>query len=114
MLQLVGTSHGDGILTATNREADDVMTVLSAAGVPFVSLTDYCGRLVNAVKVGTVKQAEGLEFKRVLLAHVRGRLLADAPGSMSEAERERRALERPELYVGMTRATDGLWVGTYR
>lgn len=50
--------------------------------------------------------------KQVLLAHVRGRLLADGPASMSEAERERRKLDRRELYVGMTRARDGLWVGT--
>lgn len=108
VLRLVGTSHGDvGILTATNRQADDVMTVLGAAGVPFVSLKDYGGKPVDAVKVGTVKRAKGLEFKQVLLPHVRGRWLADAPASMSETDRERR-----ELYVGMTRARDGLWVGT--
>lgn len=113
VLRLVGTSHGDvGILTATNRQADDVMTVLRAAGVSFVSLKDYGGNAVDAVKVGTVKRAKGLEFKQVLLAHVRGRLLADAPASRSEADRERRELDRRELYVGMTRARDGLWVGT--
>ncbi|WP_031272744.1 3'-5' exonuclease, partial [Curtobacterium sp. B8] len=115
VLRLVGTSRGDvGILTATNPQADDVMTVLRAAGVPFVSLKDYSGKAVDAVKVGTVKRAKGLEFKQVLLAHVRGRLLADAPASLSEADRERRELERRELYVGMTRARDGLWVGAYR
>jgi len=112
VLRLVGTSHGDvGILTATNRQADDVVTVLRAAGVPFVSLKDYGGKPIDAVKVGTVKRAKGLEFKQVLLAHVRGRLLADPPASTSDAERERRELERRELYVGMTRARDGLWVG---
>jgi superfamily I DNA/RNA helicase len=85
------------------------MTALRKADVPFVSLKDYDGKPVDALKVGTVKRAKGLEFKQVLLAHVRGRLLADAPASMSEAERERRDLERRELYVGMTRARDGLW-----
>jgi superfamily I DNA/RNA helicase len=115
VLRLVGTSHGDvGILTATNRQADDVMTVLRAAGVPFVSLKDYGGKPVDAVKVGTVKRAKGLEFKQVLLSHVRGRLLAEAPALISEADRERRELDRRELYVGMTRARDGLWVGAYR
>ncbi|WP_206556280.1 3'-5' exonuclease [Curtobacterium luteum] len=115
VLRLVGTSHGDvGILTATNQQAHDVMTVLRAAGMPCVSLKDYGGKPADAVKVGTVKRAKGLEFKQVLLAHVRRRLLADAPASMSEADRERRELERRELYVGMTRARDGLWVGAYR
>jgi superfamily I DNA/RNA helicase len=115
VLRLVGTSHGDvGILTATNRQADDVMTVFRAAGVPFVSLKDYGGKPVDAVKVGTVKRAKGLEFKQVLFAHVRGRLLADGPVPTSEPDRERRELERRELYVGMMRARDGLWVGVYR
>lgn len=64
--------HGDvGILTATNRQADDVMTVLRTAGVPFVSLKDYRGKQpVDAVKVGPAKRAKGLEFEQVLLAHV--------------------------------------------
>ncbi|MBF4615834.1 hypothetical protein ITJ56_14850 [Curtobacterium sp. VKM Ac-1376] len=115
VLRLVGTSRGDvRILTATNRQADDVMTVLRPAGVRFVSLKDYDGKPVDAVKVGTVKRSKGHEFKQVLLAHVRGRLLADARASMSEAERERRELERRELYVGMTRARYGLWVGVCR
>lgn len=115
VLRLVGTSRGDiRIPTATNRQADEVMTALRPAGVRFVSLKDYDGEPVDAVRVGTVKRSKGLEFKQVLLAHVRGQLLADAPASMSEAERERRELERRELYVGMTRARDGLWVGVCR
>ncbi|MCS5507215.1 UvrD-helicase domain-containing protein [Curtobacterium flaccumfaciens] len=101
VLRLVGTSHGDvGILTATNRQADDVIAVLRASGVPFVPLKDYGGKPVDAVKLGTVKRAKGVEFKQVLLTQVQGRLLADAPASISEAERERRELERRELYVG--------------
>lgn len=115
VLRLVATSRGDvRILTATNRQADDVMTVLRPAGVRFVSLKDYDGKPVDAVKVGTVKRSKGHEFKQVLLAHVRGRLLADVRASMSEAERERRELERRELHVGMTRARYGLWVGVCR
>ena len=90
------------------------MTVLRAAGAPFVSLKEYGGKPVSAVKVGTVKRAKGLEFKQVLLAHVRGRLLADAPASMSEADRERRELDRRELNVGMKRARDVLRVGACR
>ncbi|PZF39637.1 nuclease [Curtobacterium sp. MCLR17_051] len=112
VLRLVGTGHGDvGILTATNRQADDVMQALASADVPTVSLQQYAGRSSDAVRVGTVKRAKGLEFKQVLLAHVDPRLLDAAPAEPSETERERRERGRRELYVGMTRARDGLWVG---
>ena len=67
----------------------------------------------SAIKVGTIKRAKGLEFKQVLLARVDGSLLspAAAPG-LDEGALERREIERRELYVGMTRARDGLWVGS--
>ncbi len=112
VIRLVGTGHGDiGILTATNRQANDVIEALGRAGVPTVSLQQYAGRTSDAVRVGTVKRAKGLEFKQVLLAHVDPRLLDAAPAEPSETERERRERGRRELYVGMTRARDGLWVG---
>ncbi|WP_267424860.1 MULTISPECIES: nuclease-related domain-containing DEAD/DEAH box helicase [unclassified Curtobacterium] len=112
VLRLVGTGHGDiGILTATNPQADKVTAVLDAAGVPSVSLKNYAGKSTDMVRVGTIKRAKGLEFKQVLLPHVPAKLLADAPDTESVAARERRELDRRELYVGMTRARDGLWVG---
>ncbi|WP_420364271.1 UvrD-helicase domain-containing protein [Curtobacterium sp. L3-7] len=113
VLRLVGTGRGDvGILTATNPQADKVMAVLDAAGVPSVSLKHYTGKSSDRVRVGTIKRAKGLEFKQVLLPHVPAKLLADAPDTESVAARERRELDRRELYVGMTRARDGLWVGS--
>ncbi|ROS72168.1 nuclease-like protein [Curtobacterium sp. PhB130] len=112
VLRLVGVGHGDvGILTATNWQADKVAAALETAGVPVVSLKHYRGQSVDAVKVGTVKRAKGLEFKQVLLAHVPARLLDATPSEQTEADREKRELDRRELYVGMTRARDGLWVG---
>lgn len=112
VLRLVGTGRGDvGILTATNPQAEKVMAVLEAAGVPSVSLKNYAGKSSDRIRVGTIKRAKGLEFKQVLLPHVPAKLLADAPGTESVADRERRELDRRELYVGMTRARDGLWVG---
>jgi hypothetical protein len=111
VLQLVGTTAGDvGVLTRTNREAEQCGRVLSAAGIPVVSLKHYDGRPIDSVKVGTIKRAKGLEFKQVLLPRVRT-VLMDAGAEVPEADRERRELERRELYVGMTRARDGLWVG---
>lgn len=112
VLRLIGTGHGDvGILTATNRQADDVQGVLRDAGIPVIMLDEYSGRTSDAVRVGTVKRAKGLEFKQVLLAHVDRRMVDAAPAESSESDRERRERGRRELYVGMTRARDGLWVG---
>ena len=112
VLRLVGTGRGDiGILTATNPQAATVMALLAEAGVPSVSLKNYAGKSSDRVRVGTIKRAKGLEFKQVLLPHVSPKLLADAPSTESESAKERRELDRRELYVGMTRARDGLWVG---
>ncbi|MFS0730049.1 3'-5' exonuclease [Curtobacterium sp. 1P10AnD] len=112
VLRLIGTGYGDvGILTSTNRQADDVRSVLCDAGVPVIMLDEYSGRTSGTVRVGTVKRAKGLEFKQVLLAHVDRRLLDPVTVESSETDRERRERGRRELYVGMTRARDGLWVG---
>jgi hypothetical protein len=113
VLRLVGTGCGDvGILTATNPQADKVRALLDSAAVPSVSLKNYAGKSSDQIRVGTIKRAKGLEFKQVLLPHVPAKLIADAPETESVAARERRELDRRELYVGMTRARDGLWVGT--
>ncbi|PZF56524.1 nuclease [Curtobacterium sp. MCSS17_008] len=113
VLRLVGTGRGDvGILTATNLQAGKVRALLDGAGVASVSLKDYAGKSSDQIRVGTIKRAKGLEFKQVLLPHVPAKLIADAPETESVADRERRELDRRELYVGMTRARDGLWVGS--
>ena len=88
--------------------------MISAVGLSLGSvrvLTEYDGAPVDAVKVGTIKRAKGLEFKHVLLADawpddVEGPAKPPEDG----AARERWELRRRELYVGMTRARDGLWV----
>lgn len=109
---MIGPGHGGvGILTVTNRQADDVQGVLRDAGIPAIMLNEYSGRTSDAVRVGTLKRAMGLEFKQVLLAHVDRRMVDAAPAEPSESDREQRERGRRELYVGMTRARDGLWVG---
>ena len=90
------------------------MQALANAGVPTISLQQSAGRTSDAVRVGAVKRAKGLEFKQVLLAHVDLRLLDAAADSPSETERARRERGHRELCVGMTRARDGLWVGARR
>lgn len=76
-----------------------------------VLLQDYDGAVTDAIKVGTVKRAKGLEFKQVLLPDVRRTLLEGASAPDEPSARERWELARRELYVGMTRARDGLWIG---
>lgn len=65
----------------------------------------------DAVKVGTVKRAKGLEFKHVLVPDARPGLVDGSAAPEDEGERERWELELRELYVAVTRARDGLWVG---
>jgi hypothetical protein len=99
------------VLAQTNFVATEVLAALTAAGVSAVDLRDYDGRRSGAVTVGTIKRAKGLEFKQVLVARTSASLLETVWSSTDEAEAERRELERRELYVAMTRARDGVWVG---
>ena len=111
-LLLAGVHLGDiGILTPTNFAAGDVSKALAAAGLKSIELLAYDGTPVEAIKVGTIKRAKGLEFKQVLVVRTPPRLFEPAPASEDSAETERRELDRRELYVAMTRARDGLWVG---
>ncbi|MCU1439596.1 MAG: nuclease [Rhodoglobus sp.] len=107
----VGTELADVAVLALDRYAlAPLLVALSAAGIPTVDLDTYDGTSVAAVKVGTVKRAKGLEFKQVLLAGVSSGLLSGAAPTEAAAL-ERHGLQRRELYVAMTRARDGLWVG---
>jgi len=107
----VGTGLGDvAVLCTTRRAARLVTESLKTARLPTISLEDYSGSPVDAVKVGTIKRAKGLEFKQVLIPDVpRAQTVGIPPAD--EAEHERWDLSRRELYVAMTRARDGLWVG---
>ena len=116
LVRQTGTSLGDiGVLTLTTWQVRAVLRVLKTAGIPVVELEKYDGSVVDAVKVGTVKRAKGLEFKQVLIPrlkphHLIGAAIASS-GNQSESMRERAERERRELYVAMTRARDGLWLG---
>ncbi len=111
---ILGTDLGDvAVLGLDGWALKPTMVALAAAGVPCLELDQYTGEHVRAVKVGTIKRAKGLEFKQVLLVNVNPSLLgAELP--KDDGELERRELMRRELYVGMTRARDGLWVGSVR
>ncbi|MGB3910238.1 MAG: UvrD-helicase domain-containing protein [Pseudolysinimonas sp.] len=113
LLATPGVHPGDVAVLAMHRwEVSSVVKLLGAAEVPVVDLAKYDGRVAAAVKVGTIKRAKGLEFKHVLVAHTPARLVGPAavPENGQDAG-ERVEMERRELYVAMTRARDGLWVG---
>lgn len=117
----VGTGYGDvAVLCVGKKAATQIQEALEKAGIEAVSLLNYDGKPTSQVKVGTIKRAKGLEFKQVLLADVRTEWLAGTDGSFvaegangvgTDADSEQRALLRRELYVAMTRARDGLWIG---
>jgi len=110
-VKAAGTNYGDvGVLALANWQAALMVKELRAAGIPTIELTKYDGRPVDAVKVGTVHRAKGLEFKQVLMARTPRALLEPLPAA-DNASSERRELDRRALYVAMTRARDGLWVG---
>lgn len=116
MVRRIGALHADGValadiavLTLNTWDAKRVSQALGKASLPVVDLAGYDGRLVEAIKVGTIKRAKGLEFKQVLIPHVAHELASPPP--TSGVDRERWDIDRRQLYVGMTRARDGLWVG---
>jgi hypothetical protein len=111
-----GVQYGDiGILALTTFGVRAAIASLQKANIPVLELTHYDGNPVNAVKIGTIKRAKGLEFNQVLLVQVPSNLL---PGEHDVIEPEEGAaaehteLQKRELYVAMTRARDSLWIGT--
>lgn len=76
-----------------------------------VSLEEYAGRTIDAVKVGTFRRAKGLEFPAVFLPLLTRVAPPRHGGEAEPAYEERVARERRALYVGMTRARDRLWLG---
>lgn len=107
-----GIRAGDiGILTHSTHAVTDVCTRLTEVGIEWIDLVDYDGTPKDVVKIGTIKRAKGLEFKQVLVVRTPIRSLQPLTAEMVDQDSERRELDRRELYVAMTRARDGLWVG---
>jgi superfamily I DNA/RNA helicase len=88
--------------------------VLRGAGIPVISLEKYAGYPRDQVKVGTFHRAKGLEFAHVFIPDRDRYPRARSPRESGDAYRERVELERRVLFVAMTRARDGLWLGTGR
>lgn len=99
------------VLVHTRAELVHYTTVLKRAAFPVVDLRDYDGVSSDQLKIGTFKRAKGLEFKFVLIPDMREGPLRQWAGESDDAFRERAERTRRELFVGMTRARDGLWLG---
>jgi hypothetical protein len=109
-----GAGIGDlAVLVPTNSLVDRYVELIDSLGLPAQPLTDYDGRPSMQVKVGTYRRAKGLEFKYVFLPRLDPAGLSDRPprGSDAQTHYERLALLRRQLFVAMTRARDGLWLG---
>jgi hypothetical protein len=107
-----GVRLGDiGVLALYSWHAAEAAEALAEAGIPTVDLAAYDGTPKNAVKVGTIKRAKGLEFAEVLVVRTPPYLVQSGSDAPDDASAERTTLQRRELFVGMTRARDGLWVG---
>jgi UvrD-like helicase C-terminal domain/AAA domain/Nuclease-related domain len=110
-----GVRYGDmAVLAPGNTIAARWRDVLAGGEIPVIPLAEYTGTRRDQVKVGTFHRAKGLEFAHVFIPdrdhYPRPRSAAESDG----AYRERTELERRVLFVAMTRARDGLWLGLSR
>ncbi|WP_067484058.1 nuclease-related domain-containing DEAD/DEAH box helicase [Actinomadura hibisca] len=101
---------GAAVLCPSRRDLEACARLFRNAGVPVLSLEHYDGRPVEAVKLGTYRRAKGLEFKYVFLPRHDAALPVAEPGNAAAGERAE--LARRQLFVGMTRARDLLWLGS--
>ncbi|MEV4720275.1 UvrD-helicase domain-containing protein [Micromonospora noduli] len=109
-----GTGIGDlAVLVPTHALARHYTDLIDSLGLPTQRLEDYDGKPTTLVKVGTYQRAKGLEFKEVFLPRLDPEGLSErfTRGEDADAHVERVALVRRQLFVAMTRARDGLWLG---
>ena len=99
------------VLSLTRWSSREAVVALEAAGIRTQDLQETDAR-TDAVHVGTIKRAKGLEFAEVVVVQAPGELLDQPADSDSDdGTAETREFQRRELYVAMTRARHGLWVG---
>ena len=108
------TGPGDvAVLVPTNRMVTHYDTMIQDLGLETQKLERYDGVPNGRVKVGTFQRGKGLEFKRVLIPRVDDEGLGAQPrrGEDKDTHRERLELLRRQVFVAVTRARDGVWLG---
>ena len=121
------THDSIGVLMRSNDDAERAGKALSGMGIPCSMLRGMRdGALGDGVRVGTFDRSKGMEFRAVFIPRLgasvfphteAGRPLQPAiPGlptmvrEPTDEEREARQLDLDRLYVGMTRATERLFL----
>lgn len=102
-----------GILTRTNRQANEMKTYLSEKGFPVSGDRSGAATLKNEVSVMTMHNAKGMEFTNVILSDVSTSNMPKVFGFNALAESEQQdALQRERalLYVAASRARDQLMI----
>lgn len=107
-------SRGDiVVLVPTNAMVSRYRSRIEGLGLDTQKLRDYDGVTNEKVKVGTYPRAKGLEFKHVLLPRLDATGVGEDPrtGEDDQTYTERLERLRRQIWVSMTRARDGLWLG---
>lgn len=99
---------GIAIITKTNKEADHFLDVLQRARIDTVSLEKWDGTYQDAVKVGTVHRAKGMDFSAVFHTVEAS---ATPTSQLTGGERDRAELADRQTMVADSRPRDYLWVG---
>lgn len=108
------TSTGDiAVLVPSNRLAQHYESLITDMGLRAQKLAKYEGIPNDSVKVGTYQRGKGLEFKRVFVPRLDSEGLGEARrhGEDDATHAERLARLRRQVYVAITRARDGVWLG---
>lgn len=108
------TGPGDiAVLVPTNAMVKHYSGLISDLGYGTQKLASYDGTPNDLVKVGTFKRGKGLEFKRVLIPRLDADGINERPrrGEDENSHAERLELIRRQVFVAVTRARDGVWIG---
>ena len=107
-----GVRLGDlAVLVPTNSLVERWLRALTDEQLPAIRLADYDGTRAEMVKVGTFHRAKGLEFGHVLVPDRNHWPPPRRPAESADDYGERVELQRRQLFVALTRARDGLWLG---
>ncbi|AHH17052.1 putative UvrD/REP helicase [Nocardia nova SH22a] len=99
------------VITTTRNQSDRFRTALRRADIPTLPLDQFDGTHHDAVKIGTVHRAKGMDFPAVF--HI-----AEAPAApeakLTDGEKDWAELANRQTMVALTRARDYIWVGFLR
>ncbi|PID53531.1 MAG: nuclease [Micrococcales bacterium] len=121
-LQLVAGGNNNGscdvaVLAARHGMISHYRQLLVGRGFEVVDLDGYDGSPTDAVKIGTMRRAKGLQFSHVAIPQLRlgpsGTCLTVDDTGQEDANigYERSTRERREIFSAMSRAITSLWVG---